>query len=57
MRLLENDALGGSTSRGYGRISFEDVSIDGDKEKFENIKLSPDSFKKWEKQGAQSAVS
>jgi CRISPR-associated protein Csm3 len=57
MRLLENDALGGSTSRGYGRICFEDVSIDGDKEKFENIKLSPDSFKKWEKQGAQSAVS
>ena len=57
MRLLENDALGGSTSRGYGRICFEDVSIDGDKEKFDNIKLSPDSFKKWEKQGAQSAVS
>jgi CRISPR-associated protein Csm3 len=57
MKLLENDALGGSTSRGYGRIQFEDVSIDNDKEKFKNIKLSPDSFKKWEKQGAQSAAS
>ncbi len=29
MQLLERDALGGSTSRGYGKIKFENVTIDG----------------------------
>jgi CRISPR-associated protein Csm3 len=29
MRLLEYDALGGSGSRGYGRICFKNVRIDG----------------------------
>ncbi len=29
MQLLERDAIGGSTSRGYGKIKFENVTIDG----------------------------
>jgi CRISPR-associated protein Csm3 len=29
MRLLEYDALGGSGSRGYGRIRFEALCVDG----------------------------
>ncbi len=29
MRLLQNDALGGSGSRGYGRIKFESLRVDG----------------------------
>jgi len=29
MRLLEQDALGGSGSRGYGRIRFIDLTLDG----------------------------
>ena len=29
MRLLELDALGGSGSRGYGRVRFTDLSVDG----------------------------
>lgn len=29
MRLLEFDALGGSGSRGYGRIRFEELQVDG----------------------------
>lgn len=29
MRLLEHDALGGSGSRGYGRIQFESLQVDG----------------------------
>jgi CRISPR-associated protein Csm3 len=39
MRLLEYDALGGSGSRGYGRIRFEDLSENGIslQEKFESI--------------------
>ena len=39
MRLLEYDALGGSESRGYGRIQFEDLEVDGKpyQEKFEKI--------------------
>jgi CRISPR-associated protein Csm3 len=27
LRLLEDDALGGSGSRGYGRIAFKDLTI------------------------------
>ena len=30
MKLLEFDGLGGSTSRGYGKIRFEDLKIDGE---------------------------
>jgi CRISPR-associated protein Csm3 len=30
MRLLEYDALGGSGSRGYGRIKFEELRVDGE---------------------------
>jgi CRISPR-associated protein Csm3 len=29
MKLLEQDALGGSGSRGYGRVRFEQLSLDG----------------------------
>lgn len=29
MRLLEQDSLGGSGSRGYGKIKFEDLMLDG----------------------------
>jgi CRISPR-associated protein Csm3 len=29
LRLLELDALGGSTSRGYGQIKFRDLSVNG----------------------------
>ncbi|MFQ3666742.1 MAG: type III-A CRISPR-associated RAMP protein Csm3 [Sphingomonadaceae bacterium] len=29
LRLLEMDALGGSGSRGYGKVRFEDLTIDG----------------------------
>lgn len=29
MALLERDALGGSGSRGYGKISFTDIEVDG----------------------------
>ena len=30
MKLLELDGLGGSSSRGYGKVKFEGVSIDGE---------------------------
>lgn len=30
LRLLELDGLGGSTSRGYGKVRFENLSIDGE---------------------------
>jgi CRISPR-associated protein Csm3 len=30
LHLLEQDALGGSGSRGYGRIAFEDLTVFGD---------------------------
>jgi CRISPR-associated protein Csm3 len=29
MALLERDALGGSGSRGYGKVRFEDIAVDG----------------------------
>lgn len=29
MKLLEMDALGGSGSRGYGRVKFEELKLDG----------------------------
>lgn len=44
MRLMELDSLGGSGSRGYGKIAFENLTIDGQdyQAKFEAI----DPFKK-----------
>ncbi|MGC9102620.1 MAG: type III-A CRISPR-associated RAMP protein Csm3 [Desulfurella sp.] len=51
MKLLEYDALGGSTSRGYGRISFKDVTIEGSNKRFDDIKINNDSFKNWEFKG------
>ena len=30
LRLLELDGLGGSTSRGYGKVRFENLRIDGE---------------------------
>ncbi len=45
MKLLEYDALGGSGSRGYGRIKFEAVEIDGkDADYFENLELDLSKF-------------
>lgn len=43
MKLLEMDALGGSGSRGYGKIKFENLTVDGndiqaDLDKFEPFK-------------------
>ncbi len=43
MRLLEMDALGGSGSRGYGKIKFEDLKIDG-----RDIQSELDSIKPFE---------
>ena len=30
MKLLEYDSLGGSGSRGYGKIAFTDITINGE---------------------------
>lgn len=30
LKLLEHDALGGCGSRGYGRVKFEDLAVDGE---------------------------
>jgi len=40
LRLLEHDALGGSGSRGYGRVRFTDLTLDGQsiQQKFEKIR-------------------
>jgi CRISPR-associated protein Csm3 len=39
MKLLEQDALGGSGSRGYGRVRFEQLTLDGEpiQEKFNRV--------------------
>ncbi len=39
LKLLENDALGGSGSRGSGRIRFFDLSCDGESFVLEDVKL------------------
>lgn len=41
LKLLENDCLGGSGSRGYGKIQFKELSIDGQsvQERYEKINL------------------
>ncbi len=40
LKLLEHDALGGCGSRGYGRVKFEELMLDGTdiQERFENIR-------------------
>jgi CRISPR-associated protein Csm3 len=40
LKLLEHDALGGSGSRGYGRVRFTDLTLDGQsiQQKFEQIR-------------------
>ena len=42
MKLLELDALGGSGSRGYGKVKFEDVAVDGDKSVWDSIDVKKD---------------
>ena len=45
MKLLEMDALGGSGSRGYGRVKFEELKIDGkDIKDFDSIKPFENRF-------------
>lgn len=44
MRLLEHDALGGSGSRGYGRIRFENLEVDGKTFQEEYEAISPDEI-------------
>ncbi len=44
MRLLEMDALGGSGSRGYGRIKFEELQLDG-----KDIQTTFEAMKPFEK--------
>ena len=41
LKLLELDSLGGSGSRGYGKVRFENLTIDGTsiQSKFDGIKL------------------
>lgn len=41
LKLLEHDSLGGSGSRGYGKVKFKDLTIDGEniQDKFDSIKL------------------
>ena len=47
MKLLEMDALGGSGSRGYGRVKFENLKIDG-----KDIQSDLDAVKPFEKRFA-----
>lgn len=44
MRLLEHDALGGSGSRGYGRIRFEELCLDGQDIQGAFEAISPDAI-------------
>jgi len=48
LKLLEYDALGGSGSRGYGRIKFEDVKIIDDKDRdFDKVDISSKAFEEF----------
>ncbi len=38
LRLLELDSLGGSGSRGYGKVAFENLTIDGEERNLAEIK-------------------
>jgi len=44
MKLLENDALGGSGSRGYGRVKFENLKQDGADIQDKLDKLNPEEL-------------
>lgn len=44
MRLLEADALGGSGSRGYGRIAFKDLKLNGNDHEAEFRGIDPTSL-------------
>lgn len=44
MRLLEYDALGGSGSRGYGRIQFEDLKVDGETYQEDFKRMAPEEI-------------
>lgn len=44
MRFLEYDALGGSGSRGYGRIGFEDLCVNGKDLQKDFEAISPDEI-------------
>ena len=41
LKLLELDSLGGSGSRGYGKIALEGLTIDGQDRQAEFAKLDP----------------
>jgi CRISPR-associated protein Csm3 len=41
LRLLERDSLGGSGSRGYGKVKFRDLSLDGNSVQAEFEKVDP----------------
>ncbi len=41
MKLLENDSLGGSGSRGYGKVRFENVTVDSTSRQEEFDKTDP----------------
>ncbi|ABK17038.1 type III-A CRISPR-associated RAMP protein Csm3 [Syntrophobacter fumaroxidans] len=44
MRLLEHDALGGSGSRGYGRIKFENLRVDGEDFQQQFLAIAPEEI-------------
>jgi len=50
MKLLEFDSLGGSGSRGYGKIRFEDVSVNGESINFEEISVDKDKLNEFVRQ-------
>ncbi len=47
MKLLEYDALGGSGSRGYGRIKFDKVTINGESVDLDGVDVSSSAFEKF----------
>lgn len=55
MKLLENDALGGSGSRGYGKIKFENIKVINEGREEENFG-SVDELLKSPKQGSEECV-
>ncbi len=47
LKLLEYDALGGSGSRGYGRVKFDNIEIDGEGYDLEKEDIAKNAFDKW----------
>lgn len=41
LRLMEHDSIGGSGSRGYGKVKFENLTIDGEDRQSEFDKIDP----------------